>query len=152
YAVYGGFGDALGDFATWVSLHTQRKRRIGFEQMLEIARLGAAECLASGVTTVGDCSFSGAAGLAAAELGLRARVYLEVFGEEPADALGQFAELRARVEPALSDRVLLGVSPHAPYSISPAVYHACCELGLPVATHISESASEVRYLLDGGGP
>ena len=29
YAVYAGFGDALGDFATWVDLHTQRKRRIG---------------------------------------------------------------------------------------------------------------------------
>ena len=24
YAVYAGFGDGLGDFATWVDLHTQR--------------------------------------------------------------------------------------------------------------------------------
>jgi 5-methylthioadenosine/S-adenosylhomocysteine deaminase len=152
YAVYAGFGDALGDFATWVDLHTQRKRRIGFEDMLDIARLGAAECLASGITATGDCSYSGAAGVAAAELGMRAVAYLEVFGADPADALGQFEALRERVEGSLSDRVRLGVSPHAPYSISPAVYRACFDLGLPVATHISESASEVRYLRDGTGP
>ena len=60
--------------------------------------------------------------------------------------------MRARVEPFASERVVLGVSPHAPYSISPEVYRACTELGLPLATHISESESEVRYLRDGGGP
>jgi 5-methylthioadenosine/S-adenosylhomocysteine deaminase len=152
YSVYAGFGDGLGDFAAWVDLHTQRKRRIGFEEMLDSARLGAAECLASGITTVGDCSYSGAAGVAAAELGLRALVYLEVFGDDAESALRQLEQLRERVEPFLSERVRLGVSPHAPYSISPSVYRACFELGLPVATHLSESASEVRYLLDGGGP
>jgi 5-methylthioadenosine/S-adenosylhomocysteine deaminase len=31
------------------------------------------------------------------------------------------------------------------------VYAACAALGVPVATHISESESEVRYLRDGGG-
>ena len=36
--------------------------------------------------------------------------------------------------------------------ISPAVYRACATLGLPIATHLSESESEVSYLLDGGGP
>lgn len=152
YAVYAGFGDGLSDFAAWIALHTERKRRIGWEEMVASARLGAAECLRSGVTTVGDCSFSGAAGVVAAELGLRAIVYLEVFGADPEGALEQFETLRARVESSLSERVLLGVSPHAPYSASREVYRVCTELCLPVATHLSESASEVRYLHDGGGP
>jgi cytosine/adenosine deaminase-related metal-dependent hydrolase len=78
-------------------------------------------------------------------------VYLEVFGADPDTALDQFEELRVRAADHFNDRVTLGVSPHAPYSISPAVYRACAGLGLPVATHISESESEVRYLLDGGG-
>jgi cytosine/adenosine deaminase-related metal-dependent hydrolase len=151
YAVYSGFGDGLGDFARWVNLHTERKRWIGWPESLDIARLGAAECLASGVTTIGDCSFSGAAGVAAGELGLRGIVYLEVFGSDPAAALERFAALRERAEPALSDRLRLGVSPHAPYSVSVDVYRACAELGLPLATHLSESESEVRYLHDGGG-
>src|ERR671934_2223581 len=85
------------------------------------------------------------------ELGLRGIAYLEVFGADPDAALAQFEELRSRAARHFNERVALGVSPHAPYSISPAVYHACTELGLPLATHISESESEVRYLLDGGG-
>src|SRR5437764_14588419 len=149
YAVYGGFGDALTDFAEWIRLHTDRKRRIGWDEYVAIGRLGAAECLRSGIGTVGDCSFSGAAAVAMDELGLRGIAYLEVFGADPDDALGQFEELRARAASSFNDRVALGVSPHAPYSISPAVYHACAELGLPTATHISESESEVRYLRDG---
>jgi cytosine/adenosine deaminase-related metal-dependent hydrolase len=151
YAVYAGFGDSLADFAEWIRLHTERKWRIGWDEYVAIARLGAAQLLASGVTTVGDCSYSGAAAVSAAELGLRAIVYLEVFGADPGDALAHFEALHARVEPFSSERVVLGVSPHAPYSISPEVYRACTELGLPLATHISESDSEVRYLRDGGG-
>jgi cytosine/adenosine deaminase-related metal-dependent hydrolase len=152
YAVYAGFGDALDDFAEWIRLHTERKLRVDWDEYVAIARLGVAESLRSGVTTVGDCSFSGAAAVALDELGLRGVVYLEVFGDEPSEALAQFEALRARIEHHLSDRVRLGVSPHAPYSVSPDVYQACVDLGLPVATHLSESDSEVRYLLDGGGP
>jgi 5-methylthioadenosine/S-adenosylhomocysteine deaminase len=151
YAVYGGFGDALTDFAEWIRLHTERKWRIDWDEYVDIARLGTAQLLASGVTTVGDCSYSGAAAVAAAELGLRGVVYLEVFGSAPADALAHFRKLRERVAPFESDRVRIGVSPHAPYSVSASVYRACAELDLPIATHISESESEVRYLQDGGG-
>jgi 5-methylthioadenosine/S-adenosylhomocysteine deaminase len=151
YAVYAGFGDSLADFAEWIRLHTERKGLIDWEEHVAIARLGAAECLRSGITTVGDCSFSGAAAVAVDELGLGGIVYLEVFGDDPDDALEQFDELRARAAAHFNERVLLGISPHAPYSISPAVYRACTDLGLPLATHISESESEVRYLHDGGG-
>jgi cytosine/adenosine deaminase-related metal-dependent hydrolase len=152
YAVYGGFGDGLGDFSEWISLHVQRKARIGWEEYIDIARLGAAECLASGVTTIGDCSYSGAAAVACADLGLRATVYLEVFGRDVARALEHFARIRDRAEHAFSDRVCAGVSPHAPYSVSLELYVACAELGLPVSTHISESPSEVAYVLRGEGP
>jgi cytosine/adenosine deaminase-related metal-dependent hydrolase len=151
YAVYAGFGDSLADFAEWIRLHTERKRRIAWEEYVAIARLGASQCLRSGITTVGDCSFSGAAAVAVDELGLGGIVYLEVFGADPEDALEQFDELRSRAATHFNERVLLGISPHAPYSISPAVYRTCADLGLPLATHLSESESEVRYLHDGGG-
>ncbi len=151
YAVYGGFGDALADFADWITLHTERKWRIGWDDYLAIARAGAAENLASGVTTIGDCSYSGAAAVACAELGLRAIVYLEVFGDDPAASLARMAENRARAEDSFSDRVRPGVSPHTPFTVSLEVYRACAELGLPMATHISESASEVAYVTAGDG-
>jgi 5-methylthioadenosine/S-adenosylhomocysteine deaminase len=151
YAVYGGFGDGLGDFAEWIALHVQRKTRIDWDEFVDIARLGAAECLASGVTTVGDCSYSGASAVGCAELGLRATVYLEVFGSDVNAGLERFARIRDRAEDSFSERVRPGVSPHAPYSVSLELYRACAELGLPIATHISESASEVAYLVRGEG-
>jgi cytosine/adenosine deaminase-related metal-dependent hydrolase len=152
YAVYGGFGDGLADFAEWITLHIQRKARIGWEEYVDIARFGAAQCLASGITTVGDCSYSGATAVAAADLGLRATVYLEVFGADATRGLEQFAEIRERVGGFFSERVRPGVSPHAPYSVSLELYRACAELGLPVATHISESPAEILYLTRGEGP
>jgi cytosine/adenosine deaminase-related metal-dependent hydrolase len=151
YAVYGGFGDGLGNFAEWITLHIQRKARIGWDEYVDVAKFGAAQCLASGITTVGDCSYSGATAVACAELGLRATVYLEVFGADPTRALEHFAGIRDRVADAFSMRVRPGVSPHAPYSVSLELYEACAELGLPIATHISESRAEVGYLRTGTG-
>jgi 5-methylthioadenosine/S-adenosylhomocysteine deaminase len=120
--------------------------------MEAIARLGAVECLRSGVTTVGDCSFSGAAATACDELGLRAIVYLEVFGTDAEPLTGRFAENRERIEGNLSERVRLGISPHAPYTCSTDLYAACLGLGLPLATHLNESADELQWLISGTGP
>ncbi len=151
YAVYAAFGDGQS-FAPWLAIHIERKARIGPAEMEAIARLGAAECLASGVTTVGDASFSGAAALACAELGLRAIVYLEVFGTSGEDALARYRRLLEYVEPALSERVQIGVSPHTPYTCSTEVYAACLDLGVPVMTHFNESQDELDWLLAGEGP
>ena len=109
YAVYAGFGDGL-PFVPWIGLHIRRKQALDFDDMVAIATLGAHECLRSGVTTIGDCSFSGAAAVAAAQTGLRAIAYLEVFSSD-GPGLVRFHESRARIEHVLSDRVLLGVSP-----------------------------------------
>jgi 5-methylthioadenosine/S-adenosylhomocysteine deaminase len=151
YAVYAGFGDGLS-FGPWISTHVERKSRLERADMEAIARLGAAECLRSGITTVGDLAFTGASAHACADLGLRAIVYLEVFGKNGADALRQFEEKRAYVAPALSKRVRVGVSPHAPYTCSREVYAAAMGLGLPVATHLNESQDELDWLLRGEGP
>ena len=151
YAVYAGFGDGLG-FGDWIGLHVERKGRIAFDDMEAIARLGAAECLRSGITAIGDCSFSGAAATACADVGLRGTIYLEVFGESPGVIETRFGPMRERIAEALSDgRLRLGVSPHAPYTCSLDLYRACDELDLPVATHLAESEAENEFLRTGGG-
>ena len=149
YAVYAGFGDGL-PFSTWIGLHVDRKRRLVLDDVRAIAADGAHECLRSGITTVGDCSFAGAAAEAAAATGLRAIVYLEVFGRDTA-ALERFEELHARVGHLASERLVLGVSPHAPYTCTLELYEACAALGLPMATHLAESVAEREFLLDGAG-
>ena len=71
----------------------------------------------AGITTTADYSFSGAAATAAAELGLRAIVYLEVFGADPAEA-ERAVRRDARRASRRPDLVRIGISPHAPYTCS----------------------------------
>jgi cytosine/adenosine deaminase-related metal-dependent hydrolase len=149
YAVYSGFGDGLA-FGPWLGLHIERKARIGWEEFVAVARLGALECLAGGITTVADASFSGAAAQAAGELGLRARIGLEVFGTDVEEARAHLGELLQTLTPA--NLVHAAVSPHAPYSVSPEVYRVAYDLGLPVITHVAESDDETAYMLRGEGP
>jgi 5-methylthioadenosine/S-adenosylhomocysteine deaminase len=149
YAVYAGFGDGEV-FGDWLGTHISRKRELEYDDMVAIARRGAADSLAAGVTTTADYSFSGASAPAASELGLRAIVYLEVFGTDPEKTARDFDELRRRVTE--SDLVQIGVSPHAPYTCSVDVYDWCLSLGIPVGTHLAESAAENEWLVSGTGP
>jgi 5-methylthioadenosine/S-adenosylhomocysteine deaminase len=149
YANYAGFGDGM-PFGPWIATHVERKGLLDPEEMLAIARLGALDSLRSGITTTADYSFSGAAVTAARELGLRAIVHLEVFATDPADAARQWEERRAQVEE--SELVRIGVSPHAPYTCSLETYRYCLSLGVPVGTHLAESANELEWLLRGDGP
>lgn len=149
YAVYAGFGDGL-DFGPWILLHIERKGRLDLAAMQAIARRGAADCLRSGITTVGDASFSGAAAEACAELGLRATIYLEVFGS--AEQLStRYEANRARIEPVLSERVRAGISPHSGYSVSLELWRTADRLGVPIATHLLESAAEAEWVKRGRG-
>jgi cytosine/adenosine deaminase-related metal-dependent hydrolase len=151
YAVYAGFGDGR-PFNEWLALHVQRKSQIGLEEMTAIARLGAAECLASGITTVGDASYSGAAATACDELGLRGIVYVEVFGAGIAHIAERFEAHRDRVAGSLSDRVAIGISPHTVYTASLELWQAAVDLGLPLMTHFAESEQEVEWTRTGRGP
>ena len=149
YAMYAGFGDGSA-FGPWIATHVERKNRLERDDMLSIARLGVLESLRAGIATTADYSFSGVAATAADELGLRAIVYLEVFASDPAEAERQFNGKREQVtETAL---VRIGISPHAPYTCSLATYEWCLSLGIPVGTHLAESANENEWLEHGSGP
>jgi cytosine/adenosine deaminase-related metal-dependent hydrolase len=149
YSGYAGFGDGQS-FGPWIATHVARKNLLEPGEMLALARQGVFDSLASGVTTTADYSYSGAAGAAAAELGLRAIVYLEVFAREPADAERQYRRKRDALEE--TELVRLGISPHAPYTCSVEVYRWCLGLGVPVGTHLAESANENEWLQHGTGP
>jgi 5-methylthioadenosine/S-adenosylhomocysteine deaminase len=149
YAVYGGFADGE-PFAEWLSTHMRRKRLLNDTDVLAIARCGALDALAAGVTTTADFSFSGASAVAAREFGLRAIVYLEVFGADSGVAAERYERLHASL--GHTDLVQIGVSPHAPYTCSVEVYAWCLSLGVPVGTHLAESAAENAWLEHGSGP
>ncbi len=146
------------DFVAWIGTIRRLKADRTCGEALAAARAGIREGWARGVTTVADTGDSGAALRALAELGGSGVAYHEVFGPDPAQAAESLAGLRravAELRPLESARVRLGVSPHAPYSVSGPLYAAvaglAAEEGLPLAVHVAESAAESALLAHGGG-
>lgn len=148
------------EFPTWVRMLTDARRTVlSREDLLDSARLGIAEGLAAGITTYADTSESGVTLQAMQEAGVRGVMYQEVFGPDPASAPAALNGLRDRVEAGRgSESALarLGVSPHAPYSVSDALFIDVASYALrerlPVAIHIAESRAELELVRDGAGP
>jgi 5-methylthioadenosine/S-adenosylhomocysteine deaminase len=147
------------DFPAWIRSIIALKAGRRPEDFLAAARRGLADCFAAGVTTVADTGDSGAPFDVLLEQRASGIAYLEVFGPDPALAESQFREFRDRVlalRPRADDRVRLGVSPHAPYSVSGPLYRLVADFAreqqLPIAVHVAESAAESELLEAAAGP
>jgi cytosine/adenosine deaminase-related metal-dependent hydrolase len=146
------------DFADWIRRIIALKATFDYAHFLSAARQGVADCFAAGVTTVADTGDSGAVIEALAEAGGSGIAYQEVFGPDPGQCAESLAGLQRRVAERrrfTSGRIRIGVSPHAPYTVSGPLYRAVVAWaraeGLPVATHLAEPAGEVALFRDGTG-
>jgi cytosine/adenosine deaminase-related metal-dependent hydrolase len=146
-------------FPAWVRRIRDLKDRTSPEEFGRAAVQGVRDCWAAGVTCVADTGSTGAVMEALHALGGRGVVYQEVFGPDPAQCATSLAGLTAAVERLrrfASARVQLGVSPHAPYTVSEPLYRAVADFArrenLPVAVHLAESREETALIRDGAGP
>lgn len=120
--------------------------------------VGAEECLLAGVTCVGDIAYGAAEVASASAAGLGGVYYWELLGMQPEDIPSQLAYLRYPADPhtAYGERVVCGLSSHAPYTAGPALLRAVRDqaerLGVPVAVHVAESAAETELMHAGTGP
>ena len=153
-----GFLDGLA-FREWILRLTAARRAVlTAEMLLDAARLGVVEGLRYGITTFADTGDTGAGFDAMLELGVRGICFREVFGPDPAQCDDAMAGLEAKVDamlPRATSLVHVGVSPHAPYTVSDALFRATASLAkrraLPVAVHVAESALETELVEQGGG-
>jgi 5-methylthioadenosine/S-adenosylhomocysteine deaminase len=147
------------DFTRWIRRVRELKHETPAEQFLAAARQGVRDGWARGVTCVADTGDSGAPLRALAELGGRGIYYQEVFGPDPAQVEESIAGLRAAVDLLrgyASTRLRVGISPHAPYTVSAPLYRAVADYArsehLPIALHLAESHAETELIRDGAGP
>ena len=147
------------DFFGWIRRLTESKATLSPDDLLDCARMGIVEGLTRGVTTFADTSNTDAAFDAMRELGVRGIAFREVFGPDPVkarEALDGLERTVKRMLPQATPLVAVGVSPHAPYSVSDALFEAVAAYarteGLPMAIHIAESVAESQLLSDGSGP
>jgi 5-methylthioadenosine/S-adenosylhomocysteine deaminase len=146
-------------FAAWIDkLRQSRNEVLDDAMLLDSARFGIAEGIEAGITTYADTCSSGVVMQAMREMGVRGIMYQEVFGPDPSQSSGAMRELEERVEKlhgGQTELVSLGVSPHAPYTVSDALYDAASKFAnerhLPLAMHIAEGEAENDIVVRGTG-
>ena len=145
-----------GSFTEWLSQVIQRRREWKREDYADSALRGARMALESGTTLVGDISASGVTRKALSGTRLRRVIFEETLGLAPEASAQALASLEARIEEDKTDSLsTTGLSPHAPYSVSPQLYQGVAELAreraMPVATHLAETRGELELLQSGTG-
>lgn len=147
------------DFFPWLLSIRAYKEKVSYRDLLAAARLGLEETWSYGITTVADTGTSAAALQVLREMGGHGIYYQEVIAPHPdqaADAMAELIAFISRQAGASEGEVLLGVSPHAPYTVSPELFRAVTsyarERSLPVAVHVAESRAEVDFVTARRGP
>ena len=145
-------------FPSWVMTIRRIKDTLSPGDFRASSRWGALECLAGGITCVGDTGSSLEPARALDAFGLRGVAFHEVFGPDPAacaEAVRGLEEALEALAPCESERVAVGMSPHAPYTISEPLLRALGERALaqerPVAMHLAESPEEQAFVRSGTG-
>jgi cytosine/adenosine deaminase-related metal-dependent hydrolase len=151
--------NAERDFPRWIRAIRALKDASTPEEFARAAEQGVRDSWAAGITCVADTGSTGAPLEALARLGGRGIYYQEVFGPDPTRVRTSMEELEqalSRLEPLATPRVALGVSPHAPFTVSAALYSAVAALArrerFPIAVHVAESLEETLLVRDGLGP
>jgi len=141
------------DFTEWLRrmLAARTTAPLTRERAYQCARMGIDQSLAAGVATVGDISRASKGTRAAlAESAMRGVSFGEVI------AIGTRRDMLAESLDAAtddhyaSDKLTVGISPHAPYTVEPDAMRACAdrarELNVPLCIHLAETAGEAAFV------
>src|SRR5262249_49264610 len=145
-------------FTAWIRALLAERAKLADADLRAGALQGARALLATGTTLVGDIDSTGAlvdAGRAAGRNPPRVRRDREVLDAgDPARA--RAALKRLDPAPSRAPRLLEGISPHAPYTISPALWaelsRRCRARRAHVMIHFAETREEGEWLEHGRGP
>ena len=126
---------------------------------LRAIAVGLHESATHGVTTIGDIATIPTPAVSQ-PLPLRL-AFQEVIGFSSARVESALFDLQQRIDTGRElsgcrSAPLVGISPHAPYTVHPQLLECLVEEALarklPVAMHLAESAEELALLADGTGP
>jgi cytosine/adenosine deaminase-related metal-dependent hydrolase len=143
-------------FTDWILQLINRRRSWTQEAFLASAKAGARLSLSSGTTLVGDITSSGVGWDATKGENLRRIVFEETVAFSPDQADQALSQLKLLLNTGDPDPLLThGISPHAPYSVSPELFRHAAELarnrGLLLSTHVAETKAELQFLQLGTG-
>lgn len=137
-------------FLPWVGAIIAARSATTPAQERARVRRALADLLAGGATAVGDIDATGLAGRELARARVRSRSYRELTGFH-LDAPSSRALVRERWRPD-AGAMRAGLSPHAPYSVSAALFAAAAARTRHLAVHCAEVPEEQEFLRTGRGP
>lgn len=155
----GGVKHDEPEFLKWIRRIRELKDQTSDGEFYEAAVAGVRDCWTRGVTCIAETGSSGAVMRALHDLGGRGVVFQEVFGPDPgwcADSMRELEEAVSQLRRLATSQLVLGISPHAPYTVSAPLYEAVATFArreqLPMAVHVAESREEMDFVHDGAGP
>lgn len=148
----GGLGGRGLSFVDWIESLIARRLESRPEQVREESRAAARAIVANGTAAVGDVSNDLAHLDLIRDAGLRAVVFHELLGWDPAVA-GLVMERAAARERATGGVAGVAVrrAAHAPHSVSAALFERIRSDGGAAAIHLAESPTESEFLRGGTG-
>jgi aminodeoxyfutalosine deaminase len=144
-----------GKFVDWI-LSLMSQTQADGAAVSDAVKRGVVECLKFGVTTIGDITN-------------RCAITRPILRDSPLRVVSYgevvaLAQRRGLLDERLagatdcsteSDRLRIGVTPHAPYTVEPGGFRRCVEFahreGRPIATHLAETPDEAEFLAAGTG-
>ena len=149
-------------FTNWVRVLMAARRQYpdpSDPRIIRAALAGIDEARATGTGLVGDVSNTLVTVPLLRDAGLAAHVFYELLGFNTPNPQQRVDDARAQVRETVraDDSVRVSLAPHAPYSVSPALFSAIrTDLDNETAglstVHLGESSEELEFLEDGEGP
>ncbi|HWL10333.1 MAG TPA: amidohydrolase family protein [Planctomicrobium sp.] len=143
-------------FSQWIQnvIHTRRTRTGTADAAI---RRGLEECQSTGTTALAEIATSDWILKHSLSNGPDIHFFREFLGLRAEQVDDQLNAAKAFLEQARSAEIPnVGLSPHAPYSLHPKLFHGLCDLAgdfqVPVTMHLAESPAELELLANGTGP
>ena len=141
------------DFIGWLKQIIAHRRSQTPEQIDADIRIGLSEALRFGTTLMCDIAAGGASWSRVSAAPVWSVVFREVLGlpqsRLPQIECGINEWLSGR---PVTDQCMIGLSPHAPYSVNAAALTRAMQYALPVAIHVAETRGELQLIAEKSGP
>jgi aminodeoxyfutalosine deaminase len=142
-------------YVAWIQQVMKIRRALAPGELEHSVREGLRLCVESGTTSVGEILSDFSLVPLYASSPLSGRLFLEAIGHDPVQCGILLERLEATLL-GLEGRMLPGVSPHTPHTVSGQLFQGvqelCRRLAVPKAVHLSESLEEVSFMFDSSGP
>ncbi|HEU5256970.1 MAG TPA: amidohydrolase family protein [Vicinamibacterales bacterium] len=150
------------NFVDWIRTVIAARRRYADPadpDIVDAARAAIGEAHATGTGLVGDISNTLVTAPLLREASLPAQMFHELLRFNAADAESMTRDARAKADAAADPdgHVRVSLAPHAPYSVSPALFAAIradldAHSGQVTSVHLGESLEETEFIRHGSGP